>query len=74
VVPPAGEDTNTYVGYSPLANAKKEEPVWLVMKIDADGNNYVANSCIEANEPQPQPKALFTAPADLDYAVRTQES
>jgi hypothetical protein len=70
VVDGTGEDTNTYIGYSPVAGATKAAAVWVVEKIDADGANTFAAVCVVAGEADPEPLAAMSDPASLDYAAR----
>lgn len=70
VVEGTDPDTNTYIGYSPVANAKKSEPVWLVERIDATGQSTFAADCLTGGMDGPEPAVAMTDPASLTYRSR----
>lgn len=65
-------DTNTYIGYSPLAGALLEQAIWVVERIDEDGANVFADVCL-TGEADPEPCAAMNDPANLDYTERGPE-
>jgi hypothetical protein len=73
VVEGSDPDTNTYIGYSPVAGARLASAAWVVEKVDASGANSFATVCLEPGEAEPQPCATMDDPADLDYTARAAE-
>lgn len=71
VVEGTGEDTNTYIGYSPIAGASLSASVWVVERIDTAGSNTFASGCMAAGNPDPEPVVAMDGPASLDYVARS---
>lgn len=70
VVEATESDTNTYIGYSPIAGALLAQPVWVVERVAESGANAFASVCLAGGEAEPEPCAAMTDPAALEYLAR----
>lgn len=71
VVEATESDSNTYIGYSPIAGARLADAVWVVERIDEAGGNVFADVCL-TGEPGPEPTATMDDPASLEYTARAE--